>query len=70
MRETNKRKVVHHLLDVKYHQLLHILFFLKGNAVGEAPTAILDFFENKNPNSRLWGLEPGWLDCTSTSLAK
>jgi hypothetical protein len=30
----------------------------------------LVFFLNKNPNSRLWGLEPGWLGCTSTYLAK
>jgi hypothetical protein len=44
-------------------------FFLKGNAVGEAPTVIF-FPENKNPNSRLWRLEPEWLGCTSTSLTK
>jgi hypothetical protein len=40
--------------------------FLK-NAVGKAHKV---FSNNKNPNQSLWGLEPGWLGCTSIFLTK
>jgi hypothetical protein len=39
-------------------------------AVGETHAAEFFFTNNKNPNSHQQGLEPGWLGCTSTTLAK
>jgi hypothetical protein len=46
----------------------HEKFFFGRNTVGQAPTIIL-FLNNKNPNSRPWGFEPGCPHEKSPSLS-
>jgi hypothetical protein len=54
-----------HVISNTRDYLLEPLCFFKRNTVGEAPTV---FFYNKNSILSPWGLELGWLGCTSTSL--
>jgi hypothetical protein len=44
---------------------MEVYGFLKGIRQGKP---LQCFFNNKNPNLHPWGLKPGWLGCTSTSL--
>jgi hypothetical protein len=46
------------------------VFFFERKCGRGSPYSDFVFFENKNPNSHLWRLEPEWLGCTSTSLTK
>jgi hypothetical protein len=47
-----------------------VAFFFERKCGRGSPYSDFVFFLNKNPNSYLWRLEPGWLGYTSTFLTK